>query len=91
MSIQTTPSLDKIEKLAYDALFNDNSLMSWITGIIENSPGKLYENKQIYTLKHLIPKKAGYYYVMFQFEGMYGNGGMQQVLLNEDIEQNQIF
>ena len=45
----------------------------------------------INALNNSIPKKAGYYYAIFTFEGLWGNGGMQHVMLPDDLEASQEF
>lgn len=84
-----SPTAGMLKKLSKDDLFRTNPLMEWMSATVEGSPGQLYEDKVLFALKNSIPKKAGFYFVMFQVDGQFGNGGMQQVLLQDPIPQNQ--
>jgi len=85
------PTPEALTRLTLDELVDSNPLSKWIFYLIESSDEKLYVDKMVNALKVSIPKKAGYYYAISQFEGLWGNGGMQHVLLREEIPQTQFF
>jgi hypothetical protein len=85
------PTPETLTRLTPDDLVDSNPLSEWIFYLIESSDEKLHDDKIVDALKTSIPKKAGYYYAISQFEGLWGNGGMQHVLLREEIPQTQCF
>lgn len=85
------PISETLTKLTVDDLFDSNPLSDWIFHLIDNSEKELYDDKMVDALKTTIPKMAGYYYAITQLEGLWGNGGMQHVLLREEIPQTQFF
>lgn len=48
-----------------------------------------YQQKEIDMLKQ-VPKKLGYYYLLYRFDGLRGNGGMQAIVFDKEIEENKI-
>ena len=48
-----------------------------------------YQKKEIDMLKE-VPKKLGYYYLIHRFDGLWGNGGMQAIALDHEIEENKV-
>lgn len=48
-----------------------------------------YQQKEIDMLKQ-VPKKLGYYYLIYRFDGLWGNGGMQAIVFDKEIEENKI-
>lgn len=85
------PSEEALINLTLDDLVDSNSLLEWIGYLIEASYAELFDDKMVDALKTTIPKKAGYYYAISQCEGLWGNGGLQHVLLREEISQTQFF
>lgn len=85
------PTLKVLKAFKMEDLENDNPLMSWMANLIDRSDQAYYDYKVMDALQNRIPKKAGYYFCMSQVEGLWGNGGMQQVLLNDQTEPNQYF
>lgn len=87
--VVSPPKLSKLTSLKADDLIDSNVLMNWIFFLIDSSEEKFFDDKMVDALQNIIPKKAGYYFAVFQFEGLWGNGGMQHVLLREELEQTQ--
>ncbi|MGB0743158.1 MAG: DMP19 family protein [Opitutales bacterium] len=85
------PSKETLTKLTLDDLLDSNPLSEWVFYLIDTSREELFDDKMVDALKTSIPEKAGYYYAISQFEGLWGNGGMQHVLLREEISQTQFF
>ncbi len=86
-----TPTTTQLISLSHENLLNSNVLMNWIYKLIEEANGKFHDVKVKNALNDSIPKKAGYYYAIFTFEGLWGNGGMQHVMLPDDLESSQKF
>jgi hypothetical protein len=81
---------DQLRHLTKDDITqSDSPLLREPFRIIESLPGESYEQKQLEALKHL-PKKVGYYYLIFRLDVLWGNGGMQAVALDKDSETNAI-
>lgn len=85
------PSVAQLESIDHDNLLNNNDLLNWIYRLIEEANGDLHDEKVINALINSIPKKSGYYYAILTFEGLWGNGGMQSVMLPDDLESSQTF
>ena len=83
------PKISELTSLSTNDLIDSNVLMNWISFLIDSSEERLFDDKMVDALRNTIPKKAGYYFAVFQFEGLWGNGGMQHVLLREELEQTQ--
>ena len=83
------PSLEALKALTINELADSNPLSSWIYGLVEASNEKVFEDKIVDALKNTIPLKAGYYVAIEQFEGLWGNGGMQHVVLRDEVFQTQ--
>lgn len=86
-----TPTTTQLQSLSHEDLIDSNVLMNWIYKLIEEANGKFHDEKVINALNNSIPIKAGYYYAIFTFEGLWGNGGMQHVMLPDDLESSQKF
>ena len=87
----TPPTLKTLVKLKIDDLVDANPLSAWIFYLVDASDKDLFDDKMVDALKTTLPTKAGYYFAISQFEGLWGNGGMQHVLLNEQVPQTQYF
>lgn len=85
------PTPEALTKLTIDDLFDSNPLSKWIFHLIDESEKEFFDDKMVDALKTTIPTKAGYYFAISQFEGLWGSGGMQHVLLREEILQTQHF
>lgn len=83
------PSLEALRRLSLEDLIDPNPLSAWMHHLVDASKKSLFDDKVVDALQTTIPKKAGYYYAIFQFEGMWGNGGMQHVVLREEMPQTQ--
>lgn len=83
------PSLQALRRLSLKDLIDTNPLSAWMHHLVDASKKPLFDDKVVDALQTTIPKKAGYYFAIFQFEGMWGNGGMQHVVLREEIPQTQ--
>ena len=83
------PTLSELASLSTNDLIDSNVLMNWISFLIDSSEKNLFDDKMVDALRNKIPTKAGYYFAVFQFEGLWSNGGMQHVLLREELEQTQ--
>lgn len=85
------PTFAALRGLSVDDLVNTNPLSAWMHHLVDSSKQPLFDDKTVDALQTTIPKKAGYYFAIFQFEGLWGNGGMQHVVLREEIPQTQYF
>ncbi len=86
---RNAPTINQLLSLSSDDLINSNCLDTWIFDQIASSKETLWDDKMVDALKNKVPKKAGFYFAISQFEGLWGNGGMQHVLLRYEIEQTQ--
>lgn len=83
------PSPEALKAFTVTDLADSNPLSSWIYGLVEASNEKVFEDKIVDALKNTIPLKCGYYFAIGQFEGLWGNGGMQHVVLRDEVVQTQ--
>lgn len=83
------PTLEALRGLSLDDLIDTNPLSAWMHHLVDSSKQPLYDDKLVDALQTTIPTKAGYYFAILQFEGLWGNGGMQHVVLREELPQTQ--
>lgn len=85
----TAPTIDQLLSLSAEDLVNSNTLDRWIFDLIDSSKETIWDDKMVDALKNMIPERAGFYFAISQFEGLWGNGGMQHVLIRDEVEQTQ--
>ncbi len=82
------PTFEELRAMTLDDLFSDNPLEKWILSEVSQSTEENFDDQLLDGLTRRVPRKAGFYMAMFQFEGLWGNGGMQHALLREPVETN---
>ena len=81
-----TLSTEQLTRLEFDDITQGTSpLLAEPFRLLESLPGHSYEQKEVELLKRL-PKKLGYYYLVFRLDASWANGGMQAVALDKDSE-----
>ena len=88
---QNQALLDKLDSLKPDnlAYYETPGFLDTCHLILEEIEGQNYEKKELRMLE-LVPKKLGYYYLIFRFDALWGNGGTQAVALDHGLEENKI-
>ena len=75
------PSEETLAAITADDLCDSNPLFEWIANVIENSKGDSHESRELQAISS-IPDPAGDYWIIFALEGIWGNGGMQSIVLD---------
>jgi len=76
------PGHDQIAHLTVSSLFGEPNTVSRTAGaIMESIEGATLEEKEVKAITKVFPKKLSYFYCIQMVEGLWGNGGMQQVVL----------
>jgi hypothetical protein len=79
---------EAVEKLVLDDLQGGEMvLFRNCCKVRDEQPGGSLEEKELAMLTR-IPEKLGHYYLIFRFDGLWGNGGMQAVALDHDASLN---
>jgi len=90
MDLPPPPSIESVQQIGIDDLGHSNVLMEWVRSIIDASEGDYHEQRELSAMKQLpIPTRD--YYVIFSFDGKWGNGGMQSIVLNDDLDYTVAF
>ena len=74
----------KPENLAY---YETPGFLDPCFHILEKTKGQNYEQKELHMLSK-VPRKLGYYYLIFRYDALWGNGGTQAVALDVGLEEN---
>ena len=61
------------------------SISTYIIELIDKEQGRSFEEKELSFLTKVKPR-LGYYYLMLNFDGLWGNGGMQAVTLRDEFD-----
>jgi hypothetical protein len=69
-----------------EKLQDQNALSTYIAGVIASAPGDNYNQQMRHALEKELSKAAANFYLVTTFTGMWGNGGMQHVLLCDPDE-----
>jgi hypothetical protein len=78
----------QLKQLTLEDLYgNDVILLDRLFQIRDAISEESFELKELALLDR-VPKKLGYYYLIFRFEGLWGNGGMQAVGLDKAYDAN---
>lgn len=78
------PPADQLTGLQLDDITQGTSpLLIEPSRLLESLPGRSHEQKELELLNRL-PRKLGYYYLVFRLDALWANGGMQAVALDKD-------
>jgi len=81
------PNIEQLKKMTEDDLFEENLLLNYVFAVIEKSAlGKSFDEKVKHAVELSLTKNSSRYYFITTFLGMWGNGGMQHVLLCDSDE-----
>jgi|GEM_PF-5868286 len=86
MDLPPPPPIEVVETIEHDDLFNQNPISKWVFEVIEAVPGETFDQKELNALERHLPTNAADLHLIFQFDGRWGNGGMQAIILHDDPE-----
>jgi hypothetical protein len=78
------PTVDELRAFNENDMEENNLLLNHIFALIEHAPGEFFHDRVRHVVDTQLTEAAGFYYVTEMFYRMYGNGGMQDVLLIDD-------
>jgi len=84
MDLPPPPPVEIVETITAEDLIDTNPLFTWVQEVIEATPGSSYEEKELAAVKEHLPIPTADAYLIFQMEGLWGNGGMQLIVLDRE-------
>lgn len=88
----TTADILALTENEGDSLYQDNKLQEWIRYRIHRGEGATFDEKELHAITQVIPRKAAYYYAIYDYcYGTFNIDGAQALLLKEPHAINETF